>query len=540
MKHFLLLAAAITGLCCAASTPWAQIKDKMPRAKTQAQSPAQAQAIRQIISRATPSQFMPKTINAYGNFTQVASEATVSAMAGADFAIQSKTIIIDTTTSKAEYDGGLLTKLSPDNKCQYIIENSDGKESSQQTYTYKAIGTISYFHNSKNLLDSANYDFDYSMGDKSRKLALYHKYGYDNNAQCIIFREMEYANGNLWYGPNSSVYDYKAATDSTPESVSTVIDGFVIKRYTVLETNSQGAPTKVSFIYGSISAEKTDTTYEIIFSDIEWAKANAPSKIFKLGLDMSYTIYNDITLQNVLQNWVTNDNQLKCCNYKLISHSRFYVDHSGTVTVAVKDNNITIAVKDKDDSEYDNTLVIARDSDGNINVDGAWASYSLYQYPDNLPDYAVKFITGTTANLLDIQRTSDFTTPTTIGEHLYSPVPFTLEYDNNGALTRIVYKDNASEEYDGLITQEFDYVIVFSDFNPYTGISQPEAKAQWKAIGGNGLIAVSGVNGEQVAVYAVNGRLAYNAPVADSATISVPAGIYIVKVGAKACKVIVR
>ena len=54
------------------------------------------------------------------------------------------------------------------------------------------------------------------------------------------------------------------------------------------------------------------------------------------------------------------------------------------------------------------------------------------------------------------------------------------------------------------------------------------------------MIAVSGVNGEQVAVYAVNGRPAYNAPVADSATISVPAGIYIVKVGAKACKVIVR
>lgn len=486
---------------------------------------------------------MPKSINAYGKFTQKATYATTAkanATAGADFTIQSTTSIIDTIISKAEYDDGLLTMFSPDMTCQYIIENSDGTGSSRQTNTYKAIGAITYFHNSKNLLDSANYNFDYSMGEQSVKLGLYHKYGYDNNAQCISYRETEYANGKLWYGPNSQVYDYKAATDSTPESVTTVTDGFVIKRYTVLETNSQGAPTKVSFIYGSISSEKTDTTYEVIFSDIEWAKANAPGKILKLGLDMSYTIYNNITLQNVLQNWVTDDNQLKSCNYNFISHSRYYVNHSGTVTVAVTDNDITIAVKDKDDSGYDDTLVIERDSAGNINFNSKGYSFSLYLYPDNLPDYAVKFITGTTANLLDIQRTSDFTTPTTIGEHLYSTAPFTLEYDNNGALTRIVYNDNASAEGDGLITQELDYVIVFSDFNPYTGISQPEAKAQWKAIGGNGSIAVSGVNGEQVAVYAVNGRLAYNAPVADSATIDVPAGIYIVKVGAKACKVIVR
>ncbi len=467
----------------------------------------------------------------------MSSYATVNAMTGADFAMHSTTVIIDTSKSKAEYDDGLLTKLSPDNKCQYIIENSDGKESSQETVNYKTLGTITYFHNNKNLLDSAKYDFDYSMGEQALKLGLYHKYGYDSNAQCISLSENEYANGSLWYG-NSLTYDYKEATDNTPENVTNVINGF-IDRYTVLETNTAGAPTKVSFIYGSISSEEIDTTYEVIFSDIEWVKANAPSKIFKLGLDMSDHIYNEITLQNVLQNWVTNDNQLKSCNYKLISHNKYYVNHSGTTTVTVTDNNITIAVKDKDDSGYDNTIVIGRDSAGNINVSTIGGAYSLYPYPDNLPDYAVKFITGTTANLLDIQRTSDFTAPTTIGDHLYSPVPFTLEYDNNGALTRITYKDKASEG-DGLITQELNYVIEFSDFNPYTGIQQPEAMTQWKAFGGNGSIAVSGVNGQQVAVYAVNGRLAYNAPVADSATISVPAGIYIVKVGPKACKVIVR
>ncbi len=541
MKHYLLLAAAITGLCCAASTPWAQIKNTTPRAKTHAQSSTQARIRQAITNHATPSQFMPKTIKAYGRFDQTSSFATANAMASADFAIQSKSIIIDTTTCTAEYADGLLTKLSPDNKCQYIIENSDGEESARNTMDFTTKGTIKYFHNSKNLIDSAIYNFDYRYGEQTRNLSLYHRYGYNNDAQWISYSEKEYANGNVWYSGNTT-YDYKEATDNTPESVTTLTDGFLIKRFTVLETNSQGAPTKVNYIYGSFSSEKIDTTYEIVYSDIKWGKANAPSKILKLGLDMSYAIYNDITLQNVLQNWVTNENQIKSCNYKLNSHSRFYSDHNGTVTVDVADNKITINVKDSVDSEYDNTIIIERKADGTINVDSKYGnSYSLYLYPDDMPDYAVKFITGTSADIIDMQRTSDFTVPTTIGDKLYSPEPFTLEYDNNGALTRITYKSDTSDSSDdGTITQEMSYVIMFSDFNPYTGISQPEAKALWKAIGGNGSIEVSGVDGEQVAVYAINGRLAYNAPVAGSATISVPAGIYIVKVGAKACKVIAR
>ncbi len=533
MKHSLLLAVAITGLCCAASTPWAQIKDKMPKTKTQTQSQAIRHAVlSQASYRATPSQFLPQTIKAHGTFRQESS------FSDGDFTIQSNNTVSDSTTCKAEYTDGLLSKLNSDNKYQYLIENYEGSESTKQTTNFAANGTISYFHNSKNLLDSTNYNFYYSEGSQRIQLDLYHKYGYDNNAQCISYNENALAYGRQWF-ENSNTYDYKAATDSTPECVTT-IKNKTIRRYAVLATDSKGVPTKVNFVYGNFSSEKIDTTFEITFSDIKWTKANAPGKIFKLGFDMSPEIYNYITLQNVLQNWATDDNQLKSCSYKLTTHNRYHTNHSGTMVMDVTDAKITIAVNDSD-SEFSDNITIERDSAGNINVSTSQDTNKYYAYPDNLPEYMVKFIAGVSADYMDSPRVGDFIETTAIGDRLYSPSPFTLEYDNNGALTRITYKDSTSiSSSDGSITQKLNYVIECSDFNPYTGIQQPEAMEQWKAFGGNGSIAVSGVNGQQVAVYAVNGRLAYNAPVADSATISVPAGIYIVKVGPKACKVIVR
>lgn len=61
-----------------------------------------------------------------------------------------------------------------------------------------------------------------------------------------------------------------------------------------------------------------------------------------------------------------------------------------------------------------------------------------------------------------------------------------------------------------------------------------------KVMTGRGFISISGADNKNVIVSAANGMAIHNAKVSDDITLNVPAGIYIVKVGDKAVKVVVK
>jgi len=56
----------------------------------------------------------------------------------------------------------------------------------------------------------------------------------------------------------------------------------------------------------------------------------------------------------------------------------------------------------------------------------------------------------------------------------------------------------------------------------------------------DGKIAVAGADGKAVSVYTADGRLVYNGKAAGNTEISVPAGQYIIRLGAKAVNVVVK
>ena len=78
---------------------------------------------------------------------------------------------------------------------------------------------------------------------------------------------------------------------------------------------------------------------------------------------------------------------------------------------------------------------------------------------------------------------------------------------------------------------------VWADFD-YSGVNGVAADATWNAVGGAGKIDVTGAEGKAVAVYSVAGQ--QMAAVNGDATINVPAGVYVVKVGSDCQKVMVK
>lgn len=72
----------------------------------------------------------------------------------------------------------------------------------------------------------------------------------------------------------------------------------------------------------------------------------------------------------------------------------------------------------------------------------------------------------------------------------------------------------------------------------YAGVNGVAADATWNAVGGAGKIDVTGAEGKAVAVYSVAGQ--QMAAVNGDATINVPAGVYVVKVGSDCQKVMVK
>lgn len=536
MKHLLLLATASLGLCCASFTAWAQNKSNLAKSHLRPSKKAYISKypVLNPTGRTTPSEFQPKTIKAWGLYN---SSSTNNESVTFSYNVK----MADTIICNAEYSDGLVTKFNVNKTFLYFTEVSEqGADTVQEILQSRNDGSILYFHNSKDLIDSINYNstYYYDWNDETEERKLLQAFDYDNNAFCTRMSEREWLNGE-----NSSstdlLYEHKEVTDST-ESLTIYNDG-IIKKYTVLAYNDEGAPTIVKYIYGDNYSGEITPAYEITFTDIKWEKANNPSNILKLSLDLSPTIYENFTLQNILQNWVTADNQLKSCNYSVIAHKYYYSDRQGSVNVSVTKNNITIAINDDNDDNDDEITIKLDPITQDVCVNSKAVEYKYFAYPENLPDYMVKFLTGATLELADIETPACMIQPIIIENRLYSEIPFNIEYDDNGVLARIILNISDStnaETYS--ITNEFNYVIECSDYSSSTNISKKSINPQWKITGNKGSITVNGLNGKHMNVYSTNGLNVYHCMSEDSVTIPVPAGLYIIKVDSTTCKVVVR
>ena len=541
MKHLLLLATASIGLCCASFTAWAQTKSDLAKSHFRPSRKAYTSKypVFNVTSRTSPSEFQPKTIKAWGlyNFSSTNNEIVTSSY---------NNKMIDTIICNVEYSDGLVTKFNVNKTFLYSLEASEqGGDTVQEIYHSRNDGSILYFYNSNALIDSIDYNSTYYYSwndetDETEERKLRQSFDYDSNAFCTRMSEREWLDGENTSSTDLLYeYRYKEVTDST-ESVTIYNDG-IIKQYTVLAYNDEGAPTIVKYIYGSNYSGEFSPIYEITFTDIKWEKANNPSNILKLSLDLSPTLYENLTLQNILQNWVTSDNQLKSCNYNVVAHSYYYSDRHGSVNVSVTKNDMTIVINDDNDDNDDEITIKLDPITQDIYVNSKAEEYKYFAYPGSLPEYMVKFLTGATVELADIETPTCMIEPIIIGNRLYSEVPFNIEYDDNGILTRMIFNisdSSSAEKY--TITNEFNYVIECSDYSSSTFISQKSIKPQWKITENNGSITVSGLNGKPMNVYSINGLNVYHCMSEDTVTLPVPAGVYIIKVDSTACKIVVR
>lgn len=526
------------GLCCMAATSGSPIRTK-------------SAAACKVNGKDTPANLRPKSLKVVGEYTYSKTDS-YSKTANSE-------VYRDTLDCQLKFsDSGLLSQLKK-SKSFYFYEMTDSNttDSDIETTTglYSVAGTLNFNYNDRNQVDSTNYRLaitDKGGNHDALNCVRHHAYTYDSDGKCMGVNR--YYDGGITREDKKVKVEHKQATDSTYETVTTT-DLNYVRRYTVLEADSKGVPTKVNYLKRYIGNKQTvDTILDVTLTDIEWTKASNPSKIKDLTLDESPTAYSDATLQNILQNWMNDENQVESFNYTAkiyLEALEMGFEQTGYATAALEnDGSVDVQIWHYEEGYALNTgsLWIENNStSGNIRTGGMGASgLQLYALPTSLPDYMVKFLTdGLTSDDVDYmskKSPAQFAEPYVVGDRIYTKYPVTVEYNDDGSLKQVKISYSEDDYVSNLSWSErLSYVIdcVYDDGT--TGVAQPATDAlQWNAIGGNGTITLSGINGNQVAIYAINGRLAYSATVANSATVGVPAGIYVVKVGAKAVKVIVR
>ena len=149
-----------------------------------------------------------------------------------------------------------------------------------------------------------------------------------------------------------------------------------------------------------------------------------------------------------------------------------------------------------------------------------------YREVSQLPDYLYK-LTG-----MDIMNFEDFDLLQQGHNLLTGRSAHAYVFDSN-AMRRF----ETSYEDDGV---KFVQIAECSDFVGYSAVAEIDHNAEWKAVGGNGTISISGAAGKQLAVYAMSGRLVYASAAASDVNITVQPGIYVVRVADKCKKVAVR
>ncbi len=332
---------------------------------------------------------------------------------------------------------------------------------------------------------------------------------------------------------NGIIYAPASGTRGESVTLSEADDyGTSLRSFTALKANAQGAPTAVAYV----QTVNGDTAVTLNIGDIRWGKAANAKRLHELDMNAFNSPFTveEVPLSLLTDYWKNGENDLQGFT---MSERGF----EGKVDVTTKADTLCLLINDND--ENDNFLIklLRDDASGDLTIsDSDGYSQCAQAYPADFPDFMTQFLTNVPGNDSHI---INMLLPSEMGGRAYSAnLPFTIEYDNAGRLARILYYMGTIDVQSAARSSMTMYVAVeCSDYAPYTSVAQiADDAASWQALGGHGSISVTGAAGRQVSVFALSGRLMYNARVADAATISVPAGPYVVKAGPQARKVIVK
>lgn len=146
-----------------------------------------------------------------------------------------------------------------------------------------------------------------------------------------------------------------------------------------------------------------------------------------------------------------------------------------------------------------------------------------------LPDYMVKL------SSVPVPGFDDFEIDTQGDDLITYRDDYEVMHDAQRRLVRFATK--YAHAYD----DDVEYQIAeCSDFMTVTEVAEISTATSWTAIGGQGTISVRNAGGNSLTVYAISGRLVYATGSATDADVEAQPGIYLVKVGSKCQKVIVK
>ncbi len=508
MKHSLLLAVIATGLCCMATTPVASVTKRKAQSKITKPVNITSYNINTHGNRVETSRQLPGRLNAYYYYEEVAGDGM-------------------TTRDTSELNLGKIS-YTDDGIISCIYRNGwvegfnirDTTELIFNEYNLLARRNMRFFINApsntswwRNETMRCNYD-----GSRFT--------GYLQNSQLIETDTTynSFDNYSIIYTPAGNGQNESLAFRNISDY------GTSVSSYTVLESEDNGAPIKVDYTM----TYKDNTRAHIVVSGIKWNKTGNMAKLREFDINTFNSPYSveDVPLSFITGYCKNGENDLRELTVTLDEEQ---------LKVGLSSNNDTLYIStDGSDTELPPITKIYREPASNDLYIYDDDTVHIQCYPADVPDFLIHYLSWVPAEhsyLFDVLR------PTVLGDRLYSQVPFELEYDNQGRLTRVKYRMSQIETttVSGQpVTGAYYAVVECSDYTPYTSVAQiHDDNGIWRAVGGNGSITVVGVDG-QVSVWAVSGRLMYGGRVAGETTVNVPAGIYLVKAGDMCRKVVVR
>ncbi len=512
MKHSLLLPALTIGLCCAAATPLASTLQGKAGPKRANPVNLTTYAVNSSNGRFTASRQLPATIKVtyYSEIPKddgtVARDTLEHNVCKVGYTAGG---LMNSITRQAWLGGGLWLRDTTlmafnDYNLPASLETRSLLKSDPDGPATPSLATLTY-----------------SYADGQRYMGFhYQKRTFEPDTTYSEFQR------------NSIIYTPASGGQGESVTLSEADDyGTRLRTFTTLGTNDQGAPTSVA--YAQLSG--SDTVAALTIGDIKWGRTATVKRLHELDMNAfnsPFTI-DDVPLSLLTDYWKNGDNDLQGFT---MSCGGFI----GKVDTYTKADTLCVLIDDNDEHDSIEVRLLRDDASGDLTIsDNDGYSYRVQAYPADFPDFMTQFLTDVPGN---DSHMINLLLPSVMGGRVYSSnLPFTLEYDNAGRLARILYSMGTIDVQSASQSAMSMYVAVeCSDYAPYTSVAQLAGDAPWRAVAGSGSIAVSGAGGQQVSVFALSGRLMYNARVADDATISVPAGAYVVKVGPQARKVIVR
>lgn len=414
------------------------------------------------------------------------------------------------------------------------------REASDETWGDKTFtgltDTLAFAYNDAGLVSSVDYmtyDVDF-YNDTVNRHAGKLQFSYSEDGRLLgITDEVEHYNGK-WNKEQLAleVGKYGNLPTVTLLEVSSSQDNGMdpsCKMFTVMESDANGAPKKVSYRFSTLGSG-LDLEKIADFVDIKWNKFTTFDEFN--GMDLTTThmgfINDDDCPLGVFLNYLNTDKN-DVASFKVV-----FADGEETDTIPVvathEGNGLRYDIGyGKEKLTYKYVPIDDKGSFDFITLEGdddEQPTCESYREVSQLPDYLYK-LTG-----MDIMNFEDFDLLQQGHNLLTGRSAHAYVFDSN-AMRRF----ETSYEDDGV---KFVQIAECSDFVGYSAVAEIDHNAEWKAVGGNGTISISGAAGKQLAVYAMSGRLVYASAAASDVNITVQPGIYVVRVADKCKKVAVR